>query len=289
MSRGRQDGFTLIELSIVLVIIGLIVGGVLTGQSLIAAAAVRAQITQIEKFNTAANTFYGKYGYLPGDMPSAPAAQFGFVSRGAYAGEGDGNGILEGNASNSAGGNSGITAECGENITFWVDLSTAKIIDGGFATATEATPPGNIYLTSSPPISAYIPDAKIGNGNSVYIYSYDGRNYFGISSVNIIGYGLGSVPTMTVSQAYNIDKKVDDGLPQSGNLLAQYQTNVIGFPIWSNGVSAANGPYTTATTGSSTTCYDNGGSSSNPMTYSINQNNGSGANCGISWHMQAGD
>ena len=44
----KRAGFTLIELSIVLVIIGLIVGGVLVGQELIRAAFVRAQITQIE-------------------------------------------------------------------------------------------------------------------------------------------------------------------------------------------------------------------------------------------------
>ena len=51
-------------MSIVLVIIGLIVGGILVGQSLIAAAAVRAQISQIEKYNTAVNTFRDKYGGL---------------------------------------------------------------------------------------------------------------------------------------------------------------------------------------------------------------------------------
>jgi prepilin-type N-terminal cleavage/methylation domain-containing protein len=45
--QNKRCGFTLIELSIVLVIIGLIVGGVLAGQSLINAAAVRAQISQI--------------------------------------------------------------------------------------------------------------------------------------------------------------------------------------------------------------------------------------------------
>jgi hypothetical protein len=52
----------------VLVIIGLIVGGVLVGRDLIQAAAVRATITQIEKFNTATNTFYTKYNGLPGDL-----------------------------------------------------------------------------------------------------------------------------------------------------------------------------------------------------------------------------
>ena len=58
----KSAGFTLIELSIVLVIIGLIIGGVLVGRDLIAAAQVRAQISQIEKYQTAVNTFRGKYG-----------------------------------------------------------------------------------------------------------------------------------------------------------------------------------------------------------------------------------
>ena len=72
--KQTDSGFTLIELSIVLVIIGLIVGGVLVGQDLIRAAYIRAQISQIEKFNTAVNTFYGKYQALPGDMNATTAS-----------------------------------------------------------------------------------------------------------------------------------------------------------------------------------------------------------------------
>ena len=50
-----KSGFTLVELSIVLVIIGLIIGGVVVGRDLIDAATIRAQISQIEKYNTAVN------------------------------------------------------------------------------------------------------------------------------------------------------------------------------------------------------------------------------------------
>ena len=52
----KKSGFTLIELSIVLVIIGLIIGGILVGRDLINASAIRAQISQIDKYQQAANT-----------------------------------------------------------------------------------------------------------------------------------------------------------------------------------------------------------------------------------------
>jgi hypothetical protein len=55
-------------------------GGVLVGQDLIKVAQTRAQITQIQKFDSAANTFVTKYGYLPGDIPAAVVTQFGFTA-----------------------------------------------------------------------------------------------------------------------------------------------------------------------------------------------------------------
>jgi prepilin-type N-terminal cleavage/methylation domain-containing protein len=76
---ANESGFALIELSIVLVI----VGGVLVGQDLIRAAEVQAQIIQIEQFNTATNTFYGKYDALPGDLNASVAATFAFTPRGS--------------------------------------------------------------------------------------------------------------------------------------------------------------------------------------------------------------
>ena len=67
----RQSAFSLIELSIVLVILGLLVGGILAGQSLIEAASLRAIGTEAEKYGIAINSFRVKYNALPGDFADA--------------------------------------------------------------------------------------------------------------------------------------------------------------------------------------------------------------------------
>jgi prepilin-type N-terminal cleavage/methylation domain-containing protein len=66
-----QQGFTLLELSIVLVIIGLIVGGVMVGQELIKQGQIRTLITDIDKYRVMVLTFRTKYNALPGDMANA--------------------------------------------------------------------------------------------------------------------------------------------------------------------------------------------------------------------------
>jgi prepilin-type N-terminal cleavage/methylation domain-containing protein len=70
LPRGAK-GFTIIEMSIVLVIIGLLVGGVLVGRDLILVAEVQKTGTLIDQLNTAVNTFKDKYNCLPGDCATA--------------------------------------------------------------------------------------------------------------------------------------------------------------------------------------------------------------------------
>ena len=315
-STRLMGGFTLIELSIVLVIIGLIVGGVLVGQDLINAAGIRATISQIEKYNAAANTFRGKYGYLPGDIPNPVAGQYGF-SAGTGAGQGDGNGVLEGKFTGGQG------ALCGEPQMFWPDLSFANMVDGGFSNNQIAC--GSFTLTQLQ-IIGYLPTAKIGQGSYIYVWSggwgllamhnfgtpNDRTNYFGLSGVigtsGIPGYGGEpfATPSLTVQQAYNIDSKMDDGLPQTGRVLALYPgmentgyggwaaggatDPTYGTNAWGDYSNTNGGPVTSAgdfgdgTAASANSCFD--GSSGLPEKYSMGQSRGSGMNCALSFKFQ---
>jgi|SRR5579871_4870945 len=291
--RSSAGGFTLIEMSIVLVIIGLIVGGILIGRDLISAAAVRAQVAQIGKYNSAANTFRDKFGGLPGDLPAPYANQFGFQARGLYTGEGDGNGIITGIFVDAPNSSFGASEGAGETVMFWVDLSTARLIDGGFNTASANALSGVVTLTSTPNVSAYLPQARIGQGNYLYVWSGgingsnnavgDGNNYFGISAAVSISAGCGgcliSTPGLSVTQAYDIDRKVDDGYPQTGRVLAQYVNLPTGG---SNGIVWAGASGTAATQGTPATCYDNGNAGGATQKYSLEENNGNGINCALS-------
>jgi len=321
---SRQQGFTLIELSIVLVVIGLIVGGVLVGRDLVSAAGMRSTIAQVERYNQAANTFRGKYGQLPGDMDANTAASFGFAPRWGVRGKGDGNGVIEGACGNYDSCSGGEDSATGEQGTFWSDLTYANgmnvgLVEGSFTVAAATMLQGfslvnNITGTG---IAAYFPPAKIGRGNYIYVWSGgdlpagtlygNGLNYFGISAVNAIAtannWDVHSTPALTVKEAYGIDAKMDDGLPQSGRIKARY----INFdlqnysPVWAAGGGTQGtgaGAYnsytsTTATTGSSTTCFDNSTSTDGQTAvngtvqhYSVEMNGGTGMNCALSFQFQ---
>jgi prepilin-type N-terminal cleavage/methylation domain-containing protein len=71
MKRFSRSGFTLVEISLVLVIIGLIVGGIVVGQSVMRSSQVQSVITDVNTYSNAIRQFQQKYNYLPGDMPTA--------------------------------------------------------------------------------------------------------------------------------------------------------------------------------------------------------------------------
>ncbi|RPH49688.1 MAG: prepilin-type N-terminal cleavage/methylation domain-containing protein [Desulfobacteraceae bacterium] len=66
----NQKGFTLVEIAIVMVIIGLLIGGILKGQEMINNAKVKRVVKQADEMRAAVMTFYDKYGQYPGDENS---------------------------------------------------------------------------------------------------------------------------------------------------------------------------------------------------------------------------
>ena len=296
--RPVRYGFSLVELAIVLVILGLLVGGVLTGKALIRAAEIRSQIVQIDEYRLAANTFKEKYFYWPGDIPDPVATQLGLVAR--YV-----DGFATGQGSNGDGviGNNGVScASNGETILFWVDLSTKGLIRGKLSKTSPVA--GNIqnFTVTGDAIAAYTPPARIGNSHYITLWSGgvypsnpasgasynagDNKHYFTLAQqTQLAGSNFNPcsirVPGMQVSTAYSIDAKVDDGMPMLGAVIAAYIHNR-GKAYWAGDFGpwgGQNRPHTTAVSGSATTCYDNNNTAGQPQRYSLSY--GDGMNCAL--------
>ena len=279
--KSPSTGFTLIELSIVLVIIGLIVGGVLVGKDLISAAEIRAQISQIEKYQTAVNTFRLKYGYLPGDIPDPTASSFGLLTRGTNSGEGDGNGILQ--AWYYGAGGPQIMGSCvntGEEVQFWKDLADVGLTNDKvigvtylpFWASTGDTADATI-------INQVLPPSKLDNKNHLYIWSDKGVNYIGVSVQTWLGAcGQNSDPGIKVISAQSIDTKIDDGLPQTGKVTTAFNDGLrFAWPL-------TIGYASNATTGDTSTCSDSRGSAGAQPQYSL-PTASNNANCALSFRF----
>jgi prepilin-type N-terminal cleavage/methylation domain-containing protein len=227
MQHNPRSGFTLVELSIVLVIIGLIVSGILVGQDMIRAAEIRSTVSQIESYNTAVNTFRDKYRNIPGDMLQTDAARFGFISVGGRTGApglGDGNRLVHAGA--VAVGNPFTERYLGgETALFWRDLSQANLIGDNFSTAGV----GVTETANAAQVASFLPAASIGQGHYFTVHAQNGRNHFSISQVQAVNAGDYTLGTaMTPQTAFNIDDKVDDSNPVSGTVVATWDPVQLG-------------------------------------------------------------
>lgn len=220
----RRCAFSLIELAIVLVIMGLIVGGILAGSSMSQSQRLRGVLQDARMYSAAIQQFTDKYGALPGDMPDA-ARVFGHAealavtaacatpttsaSVGKLTCNGDGDGLIE-----SAGA---------EAFRAWQMLSAAGMIGGSYT----GIPGGGGATHSQPGIN--VPSGAVGNSgfalNSFGVLSGD-TNSFDADYNNDLFYGGATTaawPTasvLTPAEALGVDAKLDDGIPGTGNVMA---------------------------------------------------------------------
>lgn len=108
----NNEGFSLVEVAIALVLIGLIIGGVLKGHELIVSAKINATVQDLEGYRVAIHLFQERYGALPGDFSSASH----YIRRDLR--NGNGNGVLEGDGLDPG-------TEAGN---FWIHLAAANLI-----------------------------------------------------------------------------------------------------------------------------------------------------------------
>lgn len=210
-----QHGFTLIEMSIVLVIIGLIIGGIIKGQEVVNSARVKMQVAQIDAVRGAIYTFQDRYNYYPGDLTGVSA--FGLT---ASAHDGNQDGMVSTYAETAAAYLADNAADTGnESELVWLHLAAADLLAG------IKTDTGNIYTATS---AIY---AGKASGTFLTVGSYDLSLHAGPAvrgvMVRIQGSAPGgSAPTAGLKEgdAAGIDAKYDDGNPGTGSVLANTAT-----------------------------------------------------------------
>jgi prepilin-type N-terminal cleavage/methylation domain-containing protein len=228
--RGKEAGFSLIELAIVLVILGLLVGGIMTGQSLIRAAELRSVTADLQRYQASLFTFRDKYFALPGDMINATAfwgaahptpATCRTTSSTTTA-------TCDGNGDGSIFTMDGWTT-MSEMFHAWKHLSNAGLIEGSY---TGVSGSGGIRH-AIPGQNA--PKGRLNNGCFNFMpsnaYITGDVNVFDGNYANAITYGGASAnieclaPMIAPSESWAIDVKLDDGKPAYG-VVRNHKTSV---------------------------------------------------------------
>jgi prepilin-type N-terminal cleavage/methylation domain-containing protein len=212
---AKARGFTLIEIAIVLVIIGLLLGGVLKGQELITGARVRNLISQQDGVKAAFFGFQDRYRALPGDYASATTN-----INCASCINGDGNGRIE----------SPNTPGTYEDLQAWSHLTGAGFLNGSYVAGSGITP--------ASPLDPVAPK----NPYSVYMQIvYDGVYGNGITSApQPPKHNIKTGSQIPVEIIAEVDRKIDDGKPLSGAVqFSTYAPTGFVAPAIGNCVSAA--------------------------------------------------
>jgi len=254
---NKQKGFTLVELAIVLVIVGLLIGGILKGQQMLQNSRITATVAELNGFEAATTNFRDAYGELPGDLlnpetriPSCTACFFDKTAntlgnnRVGYVdwdyvyvqtiplkakGKSSSNAYKDSNCALSTGT---CDATFAETVLFWYELQQAGLMSA----VTDEGINDSSMTTSTMTFGGTMPSAIVGGGfwvgNSSGTGPNDsnmGRSSASTSTFDILGTilvvvakpdqspsNLAGIQAFTPAVAAAIDRKYDDGAPDSG-------------------------------------------------------------------------
>jgi prepilin-type N-terminal cleavage/methylation domain-containing protein len=184
----KQQGFSLIEMAIVLVIIGLLMGGILKGQSLIESSRVKSTLQDVDAIISAYHAYYDRFRQLPGDDGALTALQARGGAWASVPSAGNLNGLLDVTAAQAMTGD-------GENATFFQHLRAAGFLGGNPTDAGLAALPRHA-LGGVMGVTANAVTGMAANGKYVCLGSVSG------------------------TAARSIDTLRDDGVPNAGSVRA---------------------------------------------------------------------
>jgi len=204
MSTKAQQGWTLLEIVVLVLVVGLILAGVVKGQEMITSAKVKRVSGQLDEVRAAYLGFVDRFKALPGDYAEAGAT----LDCGGTCLHGNGDGRIRSNETPSNG------SQVHEDLLLWTHLAAAGFLKGGYrmvdgeALATDANSPKNPY-------TAYIQIA------------FDGR--YGVADGGVPRHNLKTGAQVPIEVVAELDRKTDDGKPYKGAL--QFSTyNANGAP-----------------------------------------------------------
>jgi prepilin-type N-terminal cleavage/methylation domain-containing protein len=213
-----QSGFTLVEISIVMIIIGLLIGGIFSGMKLVDNAEVQKTIQDLKAIQSSTLTFRDTYRALPGDLRN-PATQIPNCTLAPCATAGNGNRQI-GVGFNQWSHTFPVTVT-DERFTFWNHLSAANLLSLGTKNVLDLQ--FGEGQPESPLDGGYVIQGAVTgdwgfspNPMSGHMLAINGLPDQAMTTPETVQ----QFSSISCSQAEALDRKMDDGKPVTGNVLA---------------------------------------------------------------------